>query len=176
MMFEQIGMKKIFLILTLLIILVYLVFFVYLPYEKFQRCKNEGCTFDLGQIWQTAPGLKSGCSFNISQSLIYSVHITNNPDGSVANFSCEFGEIYPAVNAAQPRVIIQQCDRETAELIDLAVRGQKTTPYVRMDYPIPNKIKDYTYEVLACTNYTSGPHTGKYITVHFVNSSGVFYQ
>ena len=169
-MFEQLDMKKVLLILILLIAVAYLVFFVFLPYEEFQRCKREGCPFNLEQEWKDL-----NCPFELSKSLVYSVDIINSPDGSVANFTCEFGNMYEVVNATRSRVVIQNCSRETVELINLAVRGRKENLPYGLYYPIPDSFKDYTYVVLACDTYTTGPHAGRYLSILFVNHSGVLY-
>lgn len=196
MMFEQVlslGKQNKFLILIFAVLII-IGYFAYENYKSSQECGDKPCVFDLnnklgqkygdpkvcgGQIchfdlereWKD-----TGCSYALNQSsLIYSVHITNAADGSVENFTCEFGPMYSIVPDSPMK--IQNCSKETAELIDLAVKGRNTTyvPYVRLLSAFPDTFNNYTYTIMICDKYKSGRFAGKYLPLAFLNYSGYTY-
>jgi|GEM_PF-5597960 len=141
-------------------------------YQNLTGCSEGVCPFDLQTEWKDA-----ACSINLSDSLVYRVHIINNPDGSLADFDCEFGPMYDPVSFTQPSLLISKCDRETAESIDRAVKGTNQTPikYVSLLFVFPPNFNNYQYTMLACHKYASGKLSGKYLLFSFINFSGLAY-
>jgi len=141
-------------------------------YQNLTGCREGVCPFDLEEEWKDI-----GCSINLSDSMIYRVHITNNLDGSLGNFSCEFGPQYNPVASTNTQRLIKECNEETAEAIDSAVKGTNRTPivYVGLLYVYPPNFNDYYYTLLACHKYNSGRLKDRYILLSFINFSGRAY-
>lgn len=89
--------------------------------EVFQlpNCSNGLCPFDLVREWED-----NKCPIELSNSLVYDVHIANNPDGSLKDFTCEFGPMYKLVDSTPTEATIKDCSQETVESLDNAIKGK----------------------------------------------------
>jgi len=170
-MFGRLGLKEIFLIFAILIIIIYSVVLPeYQRYQYSQLCERGPCPTDLQEIWKDL-----GCPNSMADSLIYKVYILDSNDGSVALFNCEFGPMYEYANSTYlNRIIIPDCNRETIELLDRAIKGQNTTVLTWLDrrLPYPQNFNNYTTGLFLCKKLTEGPNAGKHVVKFFVNYSG----
>jgi hypothetical protein len=178
-MFGKSYTKKILILAPILIILYLWLFGLppYIPsYLNPLKCilkdSTEICRYDLHGDWE-----QNQCPFGTEDSLVYSIRIITNKNGSLVDFICRTGPMYALMNLSRPHLVIQACDAYTAELIDSAVKGRNTTPvpYVKLAHDFPDDLTDYTYSILFCKNFTEG-QTTKYLITSFIDYSGVLYR
>ncbi|NYZ78830.1 hypothetical protein H0N99_01650 [Candidatus Micrarchaeota archaeon] len=179
-MFEQLDKKNLIIILvSLTVIASFLLLYDPLHILHFQESRSfyqesqrfGGIpTYDSKGAWDYA-----NCPNNIADSLVYSVYIINYENGSVANFTCEFGPKYTYVATTTPFPVIKNCSRETAESIDDVVKGRNKSVmgYITLDGTYP-AFKNYSVSFFFCKQNPDKNERGNYTysVMYYLNYSG----